>query len=766
MKRAVESMTFALILTSSFVALPALAASATAERGVTATAVTTPLRAPQTLANSVTSPACSKVQSAGYARCDLLVRRDVAATTHAPAPGALATPSNLLGDNGAYSPAFLQSAYNARTLGSASNNGAGRVVAVVDAYNNPALFSDLNYYRAYFGLPACVRGSVQSSNTGCVFEQVNQQGQSSPLPTANQGWGFETATDVEMISALCVNCQILVVEAQSASMTDLGTAVNAAVSLGANVVSNSYGSTEFASEVNFATTYFDHPGVPIVAAAGDNGYGVQFPAAAPNVIAVGGTTLLQTTEQGTRSGSESVWSGTGSGCSAYEPKPAWQHDTLCAHRSVNDVAAVANPNTGVWVYDASSGPMMSVAGGTSVAAAVVSALYGLAGANGSANVAPAQLLYTNQSSMYQVSSGANATCATYLCDASQSENGYNGPTGEGTFGATPSSLAAFSAPADPTAPVLANVVVGDASATLTWSAPLVSTTSLLGYDVYASAQGSSPHPVNLTPITATSFVVKGLTNGESYVFLVKAMYATGASSASNTVTATPSATLNVPGAPSNIVALAGNAAVTVGWTAPLNTGGLAISSYVASDGHGHSCTDVVGVSATNSCTVGGLTNGKPVRISVVALNAAGHGPASLPSSAVVPAPSLGVRQLSVGYDYGCAVLRLGTIDCWGANSSGQLGNGTFTSSGSLASVVGLHGVVQVATSAQDTCAVTTSESVYCWGANASGQLGDGATANLAVPTLVEGVTSAVQVSVGTDYACALTSAGAVACWGA
>lgn len=766
MKRVVESIISVLTLTVSLAALSAVAASAT---GVRVSRSATPVSlAPSTrlVARTVTSPACSAVQRVGYARCDLVVRRDVAATTQPPAPGTLATPAGLLGDNGAYSPAFLQSAYNARALGSASNGGTGRIVAVVDAYDNPALFSDLNYYRAYFGMPACVRGSVQSSNTGCVFQQVNEQGQSSPLPAANQGWGFEEATDVEMISALCVNCQILVVEAQSASMNDLGTSVNTAVSLGANVVSNSYGSSEFASEVNLASTYFNHPGVPIVAAAGDSGYGVQFPAAAPSVIAVGGTTLLQTSESGSRAGSESVWSGTGSGCSAYEPKPAWQHDTLCARRSMNDVSAVANPNTGVWVYDASSGSQMAVAGGTSVAAAVVSALYGLAGASGSATVAPAQLLYANRSSMYQVTSGANATCATYLCDASQSQNGYSGPAGVGTFGASPSSLVAMTPPADPSAPVLATVVAGNGVATLTWSAPLTSASTLLGYDVYASAPGSSPQKMNSTLITATSYAVTGLTNGLSYRFSVSANYVTGSSSPSNVVTATPSATLTVPATPSNVVALAGNAAVTVGWTAPFTTGGSAISSYVASDGHGHSCTEVVSATATNSCTVTGLTNGKPVRISVVALNAAGPGVASLPSSAVVPAPSLGVRQLSVGYDYGCAVLLGGTIDCWGANSSGQLGNGTFTSSSALASVVGLRGVVQVATSAQDTCAVTSIGSVYCWGANASGQLGNGATVNLAAPALVQGVTNAVQVSVGTNYACALTSEGVVACWGA
>ena len=767
MKRAIEQIYFALVVTVLAATLPVSAAGASI--GMVRTSQTyvdsfRPARDARFGVHAVSSPVCATSSQVGFARCDLVVRRDAAATRLTPQRGTSATPSALLGDNGAYSPAYLQSAYNARALGVATNAGAGRVVAVVDAYDNPNLYNDLNYYRSYFGMPACVRGTVRATNTGCVFQQVNEVGQSSPRPVVNESWGFETATDVEMISALCVNCQILVVEAQSASITDLGTAVNTAVSLGANVVSNSYGSPEFPSEVGIDTTDFTHPGVPLVAAAGDSGYGVQFPAAAPGVIAVGGTTLVQNSELGTRSGSESVWAGTGSGCSAYEPKPAWQHDTLCVHRSVNDVAAVANPNTGVWVYDASSAPMMSIVGGTSVAAAIVSALYGLAGGE-YLTVDPAQLLYAGTSSMYQVTVGENATCATYLCDASQSQNGYNGPTGVGTFGASPNSLGALATPADSFAPVLDSAVASDGAASLTWSAPLTSSSAVLGYNLYAESSGSSAQRVNSAPIMSTVDTVSGLTNGVSYIFTVEAIYASGDSRASNELAATPLASVNVPGAPSNVIALAGSSAVTVGWTAPLIAGGPAVSSFVASDGHGHTCTDVVSAAATNSCTVTGLTNGVPERFSVVALSAAGPSAASHPSSTVVPAPSLGVRQLSVGDNYGCAVVALGTVDCWGANANGQLGNGTFTSTSSLAPVIGLRNAVEVATSSEDTCAVTATGSVECWGANAEGQLGNGANLNVASPVQVNGITNAVQVSVGTNYACAVTSAGAIDCWG-
>ena len=167
-------------------------------------------------------------------------------------------------------------------------------------------------------------------------------------------------------------------------------------------------------ETGADATYFDHPGVAIVASSGDDGYGVSYPAACPDVVAVGGTSLHQATDIGTRNATETVWSGAGSGCSAYEPKPAWQTDTGCARRTVADVSAVADPNTGVWVYD-SAAAVGSSFGGTSVAAPIVGALYALAG-NAASTTEMGSLPYATPTALNDVTSGSNGSCGgSYLC---------------------------------------------------------------------------------------------------------------------------------------------------------------------------------------------------------------------------------------------------------------------------------------------------------------------------------------------------------------
>ena len=339
---------------------------------------------------------CSDAVTAGTADCDAHVRTDAGARRERPSRAGGASP-DVLGNGGAYDPSYLQSAYDVASAAALSGGGAGQTVAIVDAYDDPNVASDLAYYRSFFGLASCPTGSISSSATTCVFEKVNQSGSTAPLPSGNSSWGVEIFLDVEMVSAICPKCQVLLVEANSASISDLGTAVNEAVKLGADVVSNSYGSSEYSSEVTDSANYYDHPGVAIVASSGDGGFGVEFPAASPDVTAVGGTSLTQLTNTGTRDGSETVWSGAGAGCSAYEPKPSWQKDTGCTNRTVADVSAVADPNTGVWVYDTYGNSGWAVYGGTSVAAPIISSFYALAGNHpGSANVGvvvPVQLAH-------------------------------------------------------------------------------------------------------------------------------------------------------------------------------------------------------------------------------------------------------------------------------------------------------------------------------------------------------------------------------------
>ncbi|WP_443741618.1 S53 family peptidase, partial [Streptomyces humicola] len=202
-----------------------------------------------------------------------------------------------------YGPSDLQSAYNLPS----STAGSGQTVAIVDAQDDPNAESDLGAYRSQYGLPACTTAN------GC-FRKVDQNGGTN-YPSADSGWAGEISLDLDMVSAVCPQCHILLVEASSANMSDLGTAVNEAVSLGAKYVSNSYGGSEDSTDTTSDSQYFNHPGVAITVSAGDGGYGAEYPAASQYVTAVGGTSLSRASNS--RGWSESVWNtssteGTGS----------------------------------------------------------------------------------------------------------------------------------------------------------------------------------------------------------------------------------------------------------------------------------------------------------------------------------------------------------------------------------------------------------------------------------------------------------------------
>jgi hypothetical protein len=359
---------------------------------------------------------------APIARCASLRRTDIAAVP-AMEPGTAAdgvgTP---LAAVSGYGPTSLRSAYNLPSSG-----GSGRTMAIVDAYDLPTAASDLAVYRAQFGLPACTVAS------GC-FRKVDQLGGTS-YPSYDAGWAGEIALDIDMASAICPDCKILLVEAKTAKLADLGAAVDTAVRLGAAVVSNSYGADEWPTETA-QDVHFNHPGVAITASTGDWGYaaGVEYPAASPYVISVGGTSLIPAVNA--RGWSETVWGlsstvGTGSGCSSFEPKPYWQTDTGCSNKTTADISAVADPNSGVAVYDRNGGGW-TVYGGTSAAAPIIAAAYALAG-QPAAGSYPGRLLYDSAASLWDVTSGSNGTCGTYLC---QGAIGYDGPTGLGTLHGT------------------------------------------------------------------------------------------------------------------------------------------------------------------------------------------------------------------------------------------------------------------------------------------------------------------------------------------
>jgi len=335
------------------------------------------------------------------------------------------------------SPAQFHGAYGLPATGP-----AGQTIAIVDAYDSPTIESDLGVFSSTFGLPACTTAN------GC-FAKVNQSGAAGPYPSANAGWALEIALDVETAHAICQNCKILLVEATSNSLVNLAAAENTAASLGATVISNSFGGGEYADETS--DTAYNHPGIPITVSAGDSGFGAEYPASSPYVVAVGGTTL--TVGASNTYGGETVWSGSGSGCSAYTSAQAWQTadphwaQTGCGGmRGVADVAADANPNTGASVYDTTKYQGQSgwfTVGGTSLAAPLIAGVYGLAG--GGSGSYPAALPYAHQSdlpaALHDVTSGSNGSCGTStMCKGAV---GYDGPTGVGT----PNGLAAFGGPA-------------------------------------------------------------------------------------------------------------------------------------------------------------------------------------------------------------------------------------------------------------------------------------------------------------------------------
>jgi subtilase family serine protease len=307
-----------------------------------------------------------------------------------------------------FTPCDLRAAYALPASG-----GAGQTVAIVDAYNDPNAESDLAVYRAAYGLPSCTTANH-------CFRKVNQTG-GTTAPIANAGWAEEISLDLDMASAVCPTCHILLVEASSNSITNLLTAENTAAALGATTISNSWAANEFSSETSYDSAFLHN--IPITASSGDSGYGVGWPASSPYVTAVGGTSLAH--DGNARGWSETAWDGAGSGCSAYEPKPGWQTDG-CAKRTVADVSAVADPNTGVAVYDSYKVSGWLVFGGTSVSAPIIASVYALAG-NG-ASITPAYP-YTHASALFDVSGGSNGSCGSYLCTAL---GGYDGPTGLGT----------------------------------------------------------------------------------------------------------------------------------------------------------------------------------------------------------------------------------------------------------------------------------------------------------------------------------------------
>jgi subtilase family serine protease len=357
---------------------------------------------------------CARGNPAGTARCFAHVVTDARGNPMNGKASPAAVPSG-------YGPADLKAAY-------AVPAGSGTpTVAIVDAYAYPNAEADLNAYRAQYGIPACTTAS------GCL-KIVGQTG-GKPPSRVDVGWDQEQALDLDMVSAACPNCKIVLVQASSASFSNLWTGVDYAKTIpGVRAISNSYGNTDSSSYSAYDSHYAGN-NIAITVSTGDYGYGAQWPATAPGAVAVGGTSLFK----GGSGYTESAWNGAGSGCGLGHAKPSFQNGVTdaCAGRMEADISAVADPNTGVAVYGPTSRTTSGwmVFGGTSASAPFVGALFALR--NG--NINGASSIYANKSALHDVTSGNNGTnCpVSYYCDAGV---GYDGPTGLGT----PNGLTVFS----------------------------------------------------------------------------------------------------------------------------------------------------------------------------------------------------------------------------------------------------------------------------------------------------------------------------------
>jgi subtilase family serine protease len=276
-----------------------------------------------------------------------------------------------------WTPQSLASAYGAVWSPSL---GAGRTIAIIDAYDSPAVEADLVTFSHSFGLPACTTAN------GC-FKRVNQLGASTPRPSFDADWAMEINLDVQWAHAVAPGAKILLVEARTASFNDLDAAEQYANNdSNATYLSNSWGAPEFVGESALNPVFTPKPGKSMLFASGDSGLPASYPSAAPGVVSVGGTTI-------SKSGSsvaETVWSGGGGGCSKYvfaaPQQKAFKQYTQAGctkgMRATPDVAAVADPATGVLVYMSSAWQGARgwfKVGGTSLATPVVAAIAAGAG---------------------------------------------------------------------------------------------------------------------------------------------------------------------------------------------------------------------------------------------------------------------------------------------------------------------------------------------------------------------------------------------------
>jgi sugar lactone lactonase YvrE/alpha-tubulin suppressor-like RCC1 family protein len=655
------------------------------------------------------------------------------------------------GEGGGFSPSDLRSAYNLPEEG-----GEGMTVAITIAYDDPNAEEDLAAYRSHYGLPPC-------TTVGGCFSKVNQKGEEGNYPEANAHWALETSLDLDMVSATCPECHIVLVEADTSYLDDLGAAVDTAAELGADVISNSWGVEDFPWGSSY-NHFFEHPGIPVLAATGDYGYAfyeggfgrnLSYPAASPDAVAVGGTALRKA--ENSRGWSESAWSGAGSGCSGYEEKPLWQLDATCPKRSAADVSAVADPNTPVSLYDSFEFPGWLLVGGTSVATPLMAGIEALSSVY-ARSLPGGDLFYADQSELFDVTSGGNSwaeVCAApaedpaghdYLCNA---KPGYDGPTGNGTpdgpFEVTALPPLAISRPA---------TAVSAGTATLHGGLDPQGSATTYRFEYGTTAAYGSSVPVpdasagSGTAASEVSREISGLSANTTYHYRISATNAAGTSHGEDRTfrTAAPTVTSVSP----DSGAASGGTAVTIQGS---NFFGVSAVRF------GADAAESFKVESANSI------------------------------SAVAPSPTQGLGTVDVTVTTPAGTSATGSADrftdlltgpgrVWGVGAEGELGNRHSQTAEVPVEVTGLPKSVAMAPGTYSDAALTSAGTVMTWGENWIGELGNGLGADqvsfVPVEVCAVGVTECpngpyleevAAISTGDNFSLALLRNGTVVGWG-
>ncbi|HTZ64735.1 MAG TPA: hypothetical protein VMB51_11585 [Solirubrobacteraceae bacterium] len=501
----------------------------------------------------------------GHAECELIVAPPKAAEVEG-------YKYEGSGPGGGISAGELRSAYKLPEHGGAEN-----VVAIVDGEGDPHAEADLKEYRKKMELPEC------SKEHEC-FRQLNEKGE--PHKPTSTGWSGEISLDLDMVSAACPECHIVLLEAANEERGLLEADETAVKKVGAAAVTNSWNlgfeannpanKTACETEKRYCVSkkeeeeddpFLDHPGTPILFAGGDYGYAVRYPADSQYAVSVGGTALEKASNS--RGWTEEVWSnssygddqkgrGTGSGCSVYEPKPKFESeysfDKPCTKDIENDVSADASPKTGVAVYDSYEGGW-AVYGGTSASSPFVAGVEGLSTSHSRSLGAEAFWLAGAKGSLFDITKGNNGTCTPptedeYWCTA---KTGYDGPTGNGTPDG------AISTGAAPSVTTESATKIGSAEATLNGAVDPNGLETKYYFE-YGETTSYGTKTAEVSAGSGTNNVeaikaITGLATNQLYHFRIVATNSLGTSYGSDqtftTTTWSTEATTNATGAPNN-----------------------------------------------------------------------------------------------------------------------------------------------------------------------------------------------------------------------